>query len=69
MHSDIPPSCPVVAVGNLPATAAFTEGAVLGNDMSGFRDPGYLQAAAAAGAAVGATHIRRRPVSRIPPRL
>ena len=43
------------------ATTAFREGAVLGNDMSGFRDPGYLPAAAAAGAAVVATHIRRPP--------
>ncbi|MGY1708770.1 dihydropteroate synthase [Geodermatophilus sp. SYSU D00758] len=43
------------------AAAAFAEGAVLGNDMSGFRDPGYLPAAAAAGAAVVATHIRRPP--------
>jgi dihydropteroate synthase len=43
------------------AEAAFAEGAVLGNDMSGFRDPGYLPAAVAAGAAVVATHIRRPP--------
>ncbi|MDP5181835.1 dihydropteroate synthase [Blastococcus sp. BMG 814] len=43
------------------AAAAFAEGAVLGNDMSGFRDPGYLPAAASAGAAVIATHIRRPP--------
>jgi dihydropteroate synthase len=43
------------------AAAAFAEGAVLGNDMSGFRDPGYLPAAAAVGAAVVATHIRRPP--------
>jgi dihydropteroate synthase len=42
-------------------TAAFAAGAVLGNDMSGFRDPGYLPAAAAAGAAVVATHIRLAP--------
>lgn len=42
-------------------TEAFARGAVLGNDMSGFRDPGYLPAAAAAGAAVVATHIRRPP--------
>ena len=41
--------------------AAFEAGAVLGNDMSGFLDPGYLPAAAAAGAAVVATHIRRPP--------
>jgi dihydropteroate synthase len=43
------------------ARAAFAEGAVLGNDMSGFLDPGYLPAAAAAGAAVVATHIRKPP--------
>ena len=43
------------------AAAAFDEGAVLGNDMSGFRDPAYLPAAAGAGAAVIATHIRRPP--------
>ncbi|TFV59568.1 dihydropteroate synthase [Geodermatophilus sp. DF01-2] len=43
------------------AEAAFAEGAVLGNDMSGFGDPAYLPTAAAAGAAVVATHIRRPP--------
>ncbi|WP_100501184.1 dihydropteroate synthase [Geodermatophilus chilensis] len=43
------------------AQVAFAEGAVLGNDMSGFLDPGYLPAAAAAGAAVVATHIRKPP--------
>jgi dihydropteroate synthase len=43
------------------ARAAFAAGAVLGNDMSGFRDPEYLPAAVAAGAAVVATHIRRPP--------
>jgi dihydropteroate synthase len=43
------------------AAAAFDAGAVLGNDMSGFRDPGYLEAAARAGAAVIATHIRLPP--------
>jgi len=43
------------------AEAAFAEGAVLGNDMSGFRDPGYLAAVARAGATVVATHIRRPP--------
>jgi dihydropteroate synthase len=43
------------------AGAAFAEGAVLGNDMSGFLDPAYLPTAAAAGAAVIATHIRRPP--------
>jgi dihydropteroate synthase len=43
------------------ATAAFAEGAVMGNDMSGFADPGYLPAVARAGAAVVATHIRLPP--------
>ncbi len=43
------------------AAAAFSAGAVLGNDMSGFRDPDYLPAAVAAGASVVATHIRLPP--------
>jgi dihydropteroate synthase len=43
------------------AEAAYGAGAVMGNDISGFADPGYLQAAAAAGAAVVATHIRLAP--------
>lgn len=43
------------------ATAAYEAGAVVGNDISGFGDPGYLPAAAAAGAAVVATHIRLAP--------
>ena len=43
------------------AAAAFAAGAVLANDISGFSDPRYLPAAAAAGAAVVATHIRRAP--------
>jgi dihydropteroate synthase len=43
------------------ARAAFAAGAVLGNDMSGFRDPDYLPVAAAADAAVVATHIRLPP--------
>ncbi|MDP8991840.1 MAG: dihydropteroate synthase [Actinomycetota bacterium] len=43
------------------ARAAFEAGAVVGNDISGFADPSYLDAAAAAGAAVVATHIRLRP--------
>ncbi len=46
------------------ARAAYAEGAVMGNDISGFADPDYLAAAAAAGAAVVATHIRIGP--RIP---
>ena len=43
------------------ASAAFDSGAVIGNDMSGFRDPGYLDVAAAHHAAVVATHIRLPP--------
>lgn len=43
------------------AAAAFEAGAVLGNDISGFSDPDYLKAAAAAGAGVVATHIRLSP--------
>jgi dihydropteroate synthase len=46
------------------AAAAYGLGAVLGNDISGFSDPGYLPAAARAGASVVATHIRIGP--RIP---
>jgi len=46
------------------ARAAYGAGAVVGNDISGFADPDYLPAAAAAGAAVVATHIRIGP--RIP---
>jgi dihydropteroate synthase len=43
------------------AEHAFQVGAVLGNDISGFADPAYLRVAAAAGAAVVATHIRLAP--------
>jgi dihydropteroate synthase len=43
------------------AEAAFASGAVLGNDMSGFRDPAYLFVARSAGASVVATHIRKPP--------
>jgi dihydropteroate synthase len=43
------------------AAQAFSAGAVLGNDISGFADPGYLRVAAAAGASVVATHIRLAP--------
>ncbi len=43
------------------ARAAFDAGAAVGNDISGFADPGYLPAAAAAGATVIATHIRLAP--------
>jgi dihydropteroate synthase len=46
------------------AKASFEVGAVVGNDISGFADPGYLQVAAEAGASVVATHIRLGP--RIP---
>jgi dihydropteroate synthase len=41
--------------------AAFASGAVVGNDMSGFCDAGYLEAAAQAGASVVATHMRLAP--------
>ena len=43
------------------AAQAFAAGAVMGNDISGFADPRYLEVAAAAGAAVVATHIRLAP--------
>jgi dihydropteroate synthase len=43
------------------ARAAYAAGAVMGNDISGFADPDYLPAAAGAGAAVVATHIRLAP--------
>jgi dihydropteroate synthase len=43
------------------ATASYRAGAVVGNDISGFADPAYLDAAAEAGAAVVATHIRVAP--------
>ena len=43
------------------ARAAFAAGAVMGNDISGFADPGYLPAASEAGATVVATHIRLTP--------
>jgi dihydropteroate synthase len=46
------------------ARAAYDEGAVMGNDISGFADPDYLPVAAGAGATVVATHIRLGP--RIP---
>lgn len=41
--------------------AACRAGAVVGNDISGFRDPEYLPTAARCGASVVATHIRLRP--------
>jgi dihydropteroate synthase len=43
------------------AGACYAAGAVLGNDISGFADPRYLEVAAAAGASVVATHIRLAP--------
>ena len=43
------------------AAEAFRAGAVIGNDISGFADPRYLDVAAAAGASVVATHIRLAP--------
>ncbi len=43
------------------ARASYKEGAVMGNDISGFADPDYLTAAAELGAAVVATHIRLAP--------
>lgn len=43
------------------ARGAYQLGAVIGNDISGFGDPDYLPAAAAAGATVIATHIRLKP--------
>jgi dihydropteroate synthase len=46
------------------AKEAYGVGAVVGNDISGFADPEYLDVAAAAGATVVATHIRLGP--RIP---
>jgi dihydropteroate synthase len=43
------------------ARASYAEGAVMGNDISGFADPDYLPAAAEYGAVVVATHIRLAP--------
>jgi dihydropteroate synthase len=43
------------------ARECFSAGAVVGNDISGFADPAYLDVCAAAGASVVATHIRLRP--------
>jgi dihydropteroate synthase len=48
------------------AKASYAAGAVVGNDISGFADPDYLDVAAAAGATVVATHIRLRPRVRDP---
>jgi dihydropteroate synthase len=41
--------------------AALAAGAAVGNDISGFADPGYLDAAARHHASVVATHIRLAP--------
>ena len=43
------------------AKEAYSAGAVIGNDISGFADPEYLPVAAAAGTTVVATHIRLQP--------
>jgi dihydropteroate synthase len=43
------------------AKASFDAGAIIGNDISGFADPGYLHVCAEAGASVVATHRRPRP--------
>jgi dihydropteroate synthase len=43
------------------AREAYAAGAVVGNDISGFADADYLDAAAEAGATVVATHIRLAP--------
>lgn len=40
---------------------SIAAGAVIGNDISGFGDPDYLDVAAAGGASVVATHIRLQP--------
>ncbi len=56
---DVPLSCDTGRAAV--ARAAFAAGAVVGNDISGFADPDYLPAAAAAGASVVATHIAVAP--------
>ncbi len=43
------------------AAACFDAGACVGNDISGFADPDYLDVCARAGASVVATHIRLAP--------
>ncbi|HLH28432.1 MAG TPA: dihydropteroate synthase, partial [Acidimicrobiales bacterium] len=48
------------------AREAYKAGAVVGNDISGFGDPEYLEVAAEAGATVVATHIRLKPRVRDP---
>lgn len=56
---DVPLSCDTWRASV--ARAAYVAGAVVGNDISGFSDPGYLPAASEAGASVVATHIRLAP--------
>lgn len=43
------------------AAACFEAGACVGNDISGFADPDYLEVCSRAGASVVATHIRLAP--------
>ncbi len=56
---DVPVSADTWRAGVL--RAACEAGAVIGNDISGFADPKYLDVAAEFGAAVVATHIRLQP--------
>lgn len=56
---DVPISCDTWRASVLEAACAA--GASVGNDISGFADPGYLDVAAGSGASVVATHIRLRP--------
>lgn len=56
---DVPISCDTWRASVLEAAGAA--GASVGNDISGFADPGYLAAARRCGASVVATHIRLRP--------
>ncbi len=56
---DVPLSVDTWSAGVL--AAACEAGAVLGNDISGFADAGYLPTAARFDASVVATHIRLRP--------
>lgn len=56
---DLPVSIDTWRAGVL--DAACQVGAVVGNDISGFADPKYLEVAARGGASVVATHIRLRP--------
>ena len=48
------------------ARQAYAAGAVVGNDISGFADPDYLDVSAKANATVVATHIRLAPRVRDP---